>query len=119
MQAVFHSVVATRQFINEDGQEIDVRIIFSPKNNKFVYVMTRDSRFEGSPFSIKEMRAIDELTTEILKKAYPDVVHVSHTHLRESDASSFDTVCRGCGATNQVPGGWGELRFPCPANKTE
>lgn len=113
MQAVSQNIVATRQFINEDGQEVDVRIIFSPAKSRFVYVMTRDSRFEGSPFTLKEMRAINELTTEILIQAYPDELHPSHV-TRSSDSSSCDLVCTKCGAADHTPGGYGELRFPCP-----
>jgi hypothetical protein len=30
------------------------------------------------------------------------------------DASTYDVVCRNCGHTDQVPGGWGELVYPCP-----
>ncbi len=119
MQTIFQSVVASRQFLNEDGQEVDVRLIFSPKNDKFVYVMTRDSRFEGSPFSVMEMRAIDQLTTEIIDRAYPNECHPTHLETVFSDASSYDEVCKACRRTNQIPGGWGELRFPCSANKTK
>jgi hypothetical protein len=30
------------------------------------------------------------------------------------DASTYDEVCEVCGATDRVPGGWGELAYPCP-----
>lgn len=39
--------------------------------------------------------------------------HPSHK-TRFSDASSFDEICENCGATDQVPGGWGALAYPCP-----
>ena len=39
--------------------------------------------------------------------------HPSHV-TRFSDASSFDEVCVNCGATDEVPGGWGKLAKPCP-----
>lgn len=39
--------------------------------------------------------------------------HPSHK-TRSSDASTFDEVCVLCGATDRVPGGWGDLAFPCP-----
>lgn len=39
--------------------------------------------------------------------------HPSHV-TRISDASSFDEICVNCGAHDQVPGGWGQLEFPCP-----
>ena len=42
--------------------------------------------------------------------------HPSHV-TRFSDASSYDEICINCGATDQVPGGWGKLAYPCP--KTE
>ena len=29
------------------------------------------------------------------------------------NASRYDEVCVNCGATDQVPGGWGELAEPC------
>ena len=41
-----------------------------------------------------------------------DRCHPSHV-LRSSDASSFDYVCVNCGETDQVPGGWGNLKFVC------
>jgi len=39
--------------------------------------------------------------------------HPSHK-TRISDASSFDEICVYCGATDEVPGGWGQLAYPCP-----
>ena len=39
--------------------------------------------------------------------------HPSHK-TRLSDASSFDEICVHCGATDRVPGGWGNLALPCP-----
>jgi len=39
-------------------------------------------------------------------------VHPSHV-TRESDASTFDEICVNCGATDEVPGGPGQLAFPC------
>lgn len=45
-------------------------------------------------------------------KKYPDRCHPSHD-TRMSDASSYDEVCKKCGATDMVPGGWGYLRMPC------
>ena len=33
------------------------------------------------------------------------------------DASTYDEICTKCGATDMVPGGWGDLAKPCP--KTE
>lgn len=38
--------------------------------------------------------------------------HPSHV-TRSSDASTFDVICTLCGATDQVPGGWGDLALPC------
>ncbi len=38
-----------------------------------------------------------------------DLSHVT----RLSDASTFDEVCINCGATDQVPGGWGKLAELC------
>jgi hypothetical protein len=40
-------------------------------------------------------------------------LHPSH-ETRFSDASTYDEVCVLCGATDQVPGGWGDLAHPCP-----
>lgn len=47
-------------------------------------------------------------------------VHPSHV-TRISDASSFDEICIYCGATDQAPGGWGDLAYPClyPNGKKE
>lgn len=39
--------------------------------------------------------------------------HPSHK-TRFSDASTFDEICVNCGATDEVPGGWGALAKPCP-----
>lgn len=44
--------------------------------------------------------------------------HPSHK-TRYSDASTFDEICDLCGATDQVPGGWGQLAYPCPGKKPE
>lgn len=38
--------------------------------------------------------------------------HPSHV-TRMSDASTFDEICVLCGATDRVPGGWGDLADPC------
>ena len=46
--------------------------------------------------------------------------HPSHVTRISLDASSYDEICTLCGATDQVPGGWGKLADPCPeAPKTE
>lgn len=55
-------------------------------------------------FARKTLSAIDE---------YPNEKHKSHKNVRSSDASTFDFICDDCGATDQVPGGWGSLRKPC------
>jgi len=44
---------------------------------------------------------------------HPDRLHPSHK-TRFSDSSFYDEVCVNCGATDEVPGGWGELAKPCP-----
>jgi len=41
-------------------------------------------------------------------------LHPSHKTRFSFGASSFDEICEKCGATDQVPGGWGRLAFPCP-----
>lgn len=43
-------------------------------------------------------------------------LHPSHK-TRFSDASTFDEICEICGATDEVPGGWGELAKPCPGSR--
>ena len=43
--------------------------------------------------------------------------HPSHKTRFSWDASTYDEICELCGATDQVPGGWGDLAYPCPANK--
>ncbi len=47
-------------------------------------------------------------------KKVEDKLHPSHV-TRYSDASSFDEICTNCGATDMVPGGWGQLALPCPS----
>jgi hypothetical protein len=39
--------------------------------------------------------------------------HPSHVTRFSWGASTYDEVCVNCGATDQVPGGWGELANPC------
>lgn len=43
----------------------------------------------------------------------PSGLHPSHV-TRFSDSSMYDERCVNCGATDQVPGGWGRLAEPCP-----
>lgn len=43
-------------------------------------------------------------------------LHPSHK-TRFSDASTFDEICINCGATDEVPGGWGQLAYPCARQK--
>lgn len=46
--------------------------------------------------------------------------HPSHKTRVSMDASTYDEICDLCGATDQVPGGWGRLAYPCPnAEKKE
>lgn len=44
--------------------------------------------------------------------------HPSHV-TRFSDASTYDEVCINCGATDEVPGGWGNLANGCPKMPTK
>ncbi len=44
--------------------------------------------------------------------------HPSHKTRMSMDASTFDEICINCGATDQVPGGWGQLAEPCPCPGT-
>lgn len=39
--------------------------------------------------------------------------HPSHVTRFSFDASTYDEVCVRCGATDKVPGGWGDLANPC------
>lgn len=41
-------------------------------------------------------------------------LHPSHKTRFSFDASTWDEICIYCGATDQVPGGWGKLASPCP-----
>ena len=43
----------------------------------------------------------------------PNKKHPSHKTRPAMGASSYDEKCIYCGATDQVPGGWGELAKPC------
>lgn len=47
-----------------------------------------------------------------------DRKHPSHV-TRFSDSSLYDEVCINCGATDNVPGEWGELAKPCPVTVKE
>lgn len=58
----------------------------------------------GIPESVKAQKAAAER---------PETCHPSH-ETRSSDASTYDVVCKNCGATDVVPGGWGKLAEPCP-----
>lgn len=40
--------------------------------------------------------------------------HPSHKTRFSFDASTYDEICVLCGATDEVPGGWGQLAYPCP-----
>jgi len=60
---------------------------------------------------------ISEVQTPAKKEDYPDELHPSH-FTRTSDASTFDEICTLCGATDQVPSGWGNLKFPCRGSST-
>lgn len=42
-------------------------------------------------------------------------LHPSHVTRFTFDASTYDNICVNCGATDEVPGGWGELAKPCPS----
>ncbi len=52
------------------------------------------------------------------EKTSTNKLHPSHV-TRFSDASSFDEICTLCGATDQVPGGWGKLAEPCPKSENK
>jgi hypothetical protein len=43
--------------------------------------------------------------------------HPSHDTSFSWDASTYDEICENCGATDQVPGGWGKLAESCPKEK--
>lgn len=49
----------------------------------------------------------------VIEEEFPDQLHPSHVTRISMDASTYDEICVNCGATDQVPGGWGNLRFPC------
>jgi hypothetical protein len=48
-----------------------------------------------------------------------NTLHPSHRTRFSFDASTFDEICKLCGATDMVPGGWGNLAKPCPASEEE
>lgn len=43
--------------------------------------------------------------------------HNSHAVRFSWGASTYDYICTSCGATDEVPGGWGSLALPCPKPK--
>lgn len=51
-------------------------------------------------------------------KKYQDQLHPSHK-TRYSDSSYYDEVCVYCGETDRVPGGWGNLKYPCAKEPEE
>lgn len=40
-------------------------------------------------------------------------MHPSHITRFSWDASTYDEICINCDATDEVPGGWGQLAYPC------
>ena len=44
-------------------------------------------------------------------------IHPTHRTRFSWDASTYDEICELCGATDQVPGGFGQLKFACPASE--
>lgn len=40
--------------------------------------------------------------------------HPSHKTRVSMDSSSYDEICKNCGATDEALGGWGRLADPCP-----
>lgn len=44
-------------------------------------------------------------------------LHPSHKTRISLDASTYDEICTVCGAHDEVPGGWGQLAFPCPGEE--
>lgn len=76
--------------------------------------------YAGEPFDCdKDIKAdvravLKALTPPLVEKEEekPTGCHPSHV-LRYSDASTYDVVCTLCGETDKVPGGWGNLVYPC------
>jgi len=46
-------------------------------------------------------------------------LHPTHRTRFSFDASTYDVVCELCGETDMVPGGWGQLKYECPATEEE
>lgn len=77
---------------------------------------------KGTPFpTVKVLHIKDivmSLTTENAQAEqgeFPDQLHPSHKTEIALEASSYDEICVNCRATDLASGGWGKLRFPCPA----
>lgn len=45
-----------------------------------------------------------------------DRLHPSHNIRISMDASSYDEICKDCGATDTL-GSWGNLTKPCPKGR--
>lgn len=60
----------------------------------------------------KRKQQVADEAWDALARAFPDQCHETHV-LRASDASTYDVICIHCRRTDEVPGGWGKLRFPC------
>lgn len=67
---------------------------------------------ETMEYSIQHI--LDQIRKErdIISPDMPDRCHETH-ETRSSDASTFDEVCKNCGATDSAGGGWAGLRWPC------
>lgn len=80
--------------------------------DRIMCLVKEKAALEAENLALKAKLAALEVTVAI-NESVDKGLHPSHI-TRSSDASTFDEICVKCGATDQVPGGWGRLAEPCP-----
>ena len=85
-------------------------VAFTPKKVRIEYMNTWNHQPPGYK---SEYLSEPDFLILYKKFEWPNMCHESHKNVKSSDASTFDFICRDCGATDSVTGGWGSLRNPC------
>jgi len=100
---------------DESGTEVVTNHTSGPHDFKTPYECAQfivDRRYD-LPSSIEDDHGTTTSDRIVGVQVLADALHPSHV-IRGSDASTFDVICKKCGATDEVPGGWGNLAKPCP-----
>jgi hypothetical protein len=113
-----------KDFLGKELEIGDLVVVTEPKYRnlvkaKIVAFTPKKVRIEYRSYLGRNYTYLSEPDFLVLyqKFEWPNVCHESHKNVRSSDASTFDFICDVCGATDQVPGGWGSLRKPCEGVK--